>query len=96
MLKTKLCILIALLLALLLCSGAVAGPKRPNYGDPDIYEGVRPRDGVSQWKFGPMPDIDLVIDIPLLGRVVIHRHEQGYHLRKVAERLPAALKTDLR
>ena len=94
MLKTRLCILMALLLALVWCGGVEAGPKFPNYGDPDIVEGVRVKDGASQWQLNSPPQMQTVIDIPLLGRIVISWQEQRYHLRKMAERLPAALKKD--
>jgi hypothetical protein len=36
-----------------------------------------------------------VIEIPWLGRIVVKRLGQGYHLRKMAERLPAALNKDI-
>jgi hypothetical protein len=93
MLKLRLCILIALLLALVCCGGVVAGPKHPNYGDPDIYEGVRTNNGPLLDQLGVPDEPDLVIEIPWLGRIVIKRQEQDYHLRKTAERLPAASET---
>jgi hypothetical protein len=88
--KVKLCILLALLLALVCCGGAVAGPKHISSGDPDIYEGMRSKDGPTQLQLGNPEEPDLVVDIPLLGRIVINRQEQAYHLRKVFERLSAA------
>jgi hypothetical protein len=92
--KTRLCILLSLLLALVLCGGVVAGPKYPNYGDPDIVEGIRAKDGASQVELTASPETQLVVDIPLLGRVCINWREQRDQLRKMAERLPAAFKKD--
>ena len=94
MTKIRLCILLSLLLALMLCGGVVAGPKYPNYGDPDIVEGIRTRDGSSQAQLISSPGTQLVVDIPLLGRVCINWREQRDQLRKMAERLPAAFKKD--
>ena len=94
MLKIRLCILVALLFAFVWCGGVEAGPKFPNYGDPDIVEGVRAKDGASQWQLNSPPQTQMVIDIPLLGRVAIDWHKQRNDLRKMAERLPAALKRD--
>jgi hypothetical protein len=90
----RLCILLSLLLALVLCGGVVAGPKYPNYGDPDIVEGMRAKDGPSQTQLCYAPEMQLVVDIPLLGRVWINWQEQRDQLRKMAERLPAAFKKD--
>jgi hypothetical protein len=94
MLNIRLCILIALLLALVWCGGVAAGPKYPNYGDPDIVEGVRVKGGASQWQLSSPPQTQMIFDIPLLGRVLISWQKQGYHLRKMEQRLPAALKKD--
>jgi hypothetical protein len=94
MTKIRLCILLSLLLALVLCGGVVAGPKYPNYGDPDIVEGMRSRDGPSQMQFCCSPGTRLVVDIPLLGRVWVNWQEQRDQLRKMAERLPAAFKKE--
>ena len=94
MMKIQFCILLLLLLALVLCNGVVAGPKYPNFGDPDIVEGMRPRDGGSQVELCCSPGVQIVVDIPLLGRVFINWQEQRDQLRKMAERLPAAFKKD--
>ncbi len=94
MMKMRLCILLFLLLALAVCGGVVAGPKYPNFGDPDIVEGMRPRDGNSQMQLCCSPETQLVVDIPLLGRVFINWQEQRDQLRKMAERLPAAFSKD--
>lgn len=94
MMKIRLCIMLFLLLALVLCSGVAAGPKYPSFGDPDIVEGMRPRDGDSLMQLCCSSGTQLVVDIPLLGRVFINWEEQRDQLRKMAERLPAALKKD--
>lgn len=94
MMKVRLCILLFLLLALVVCGGVVAGPKYPSFGDPDIVEGMRPRDGGSQIQLCYSPETQLVVDIPLLGRVFINWQEQRDQLRKMAERLPAAFTKD--
>ena len=85
--------LIALLLALVWCGGVAAGPKAPNYGDPDIYEGIRTNSGGSQCELTGSPTTQMVFDVPLLGRVAISWQEQSLNLRKMAERLPAASET---
>jgi hypothetical protein len=95
MLKMKLCIVVTLLLVMVCCGCVVAGPKNPTYGDPDIYEGTRGKGNVSQWELHDQMGSDLVIEIPWLGRIVVKRQGQGYHLRKMAERLPAALNKDI-
>jgi hypothetical protein len=95
MLKLKLCTVVVLLLALVCCGLVMAGPSYPNYGDPDIYEGVRKNDGGYHRQLGSGDEPDLVIDVPFLGRLVINWQEQGNHLRKMAERLPAALNKDI-
>jgi len=94
MTKTRLCILVSLLLTLVLCGGVVAGPKYPNFGDPDIVEGIRAKDGPSEVQLTASPGTQLVVDIPLLGRVWVNWQEQRDQLRKMAERLPAAFKKD--
>ena len=94
MLKLKFCILVTLLLVAVWSGCVVAGPKNPNYGDPDIYEGSRSKNNVSQWESSD-PMTGFVIDIPWLGRIEVRRQGQGYHLRKMAERLPAALDKDI-
>jgi hypothetical protein len=77
-----------------MCGSVVAGPKRPVWGDPDIVEGMRANGGPSQMQLWASPDTQLVVDIPLLGRVWFNWQEQRDQLRKMAERLPAALKKD--
>ncbi len=95
MMKTRLCILLCLLLSLILCGSVAAGPKHPSYGDPDIVEGMRGRDGgCSQVQLCCSSETQLVVDIPLLGRVFINWEEQRLQLRKMAERLPAAFRKD--
>ena len=94
MTKIRLCILLSLLLVLMVCGGAVAGPKYPNYGDPDIVEGIRVKDGSSQTVLSSTSEMPLVVDVPFFGRVFIDWQVQRDQLRKMAERLPAALKMD--
>jgi hypothetical protein len=43
MMKPLWVIALAVVLALVWCGGVVAGPKRPQWGDPDIVEGMRVR-----------------------------------------------------
>jgi hypothetical protein len=96
MLKPKSLILIALLLALLLWSGAaMAGPKRPHWGDPDIVEGMRQQGGATPIQFSDPSGRSLVIDIPILGRIIFRWQEQRVQLDRKAERLPAATKRAL-
>jgi hypothetical protein len=95
MLKLKLCIVFTLLLVTVWCGCVVAGPRNPNYGDPDIYEGSRRKDNVTKWESDAPMVTGFVFDLPWLGKIVVTRQGQGYHLRKMAERLPAALDTDI-
>jgi hypothetical protein len=92
MLKTNLCILMTVLLALLWCGGVAAGPKNPDHGDPDIVEGVSFGDRAPQHYLGSGLGTGFVVDVPLLGRAFFSVQEQTYHLRKMSERLPAAIR----
>jgi hypothetical protein len=62
-------IALAVVFALVLCGSAVAGPKHPNIGDPDIVEGIRTRDELTPTKAGESPEAPLLFDFSFLGKV---------------------------
>jgi len=88
MLKTRWFIPFALLLVLLLSVSVMAGPRH-NGGDPDIVEGIKAKDGVSQVQLLSAPQ-PLIIDIPFLGRIVIIRQAQREVQDNMSKRLSAA------
>jgi hypothetical protein len=93
MLKPKWFIVFTLLLALGLASVVLAGPSTPHWGDPDIVEGIKGKAKVPREQVYSPPQAPLVIDVPVVGRIVLVRQEQREMPRKVAKRLPAASRT---
>ena len=93
MLKPKWIIVLTLFLALGLTSVVLAGPSTPHWGDPDIVEGIKGKGKVPREQVFSSPQAPLVIDIPVVGRVVLERQEQRETPGKVAKRLPAASRT---
>ncbi len=89
MLKTNWFIPFALLLALVLSTSVMAGPRHSN-GDPDIVEGIKARDGINQVQLLSAPQAPVIIDIPFLGRIVIIRQAQRETQDSTSKRLSAA------
>jgi hypothetical protein len=89
MLKAKRFIPFTLLLAFLLSTSVMAGPRHSK-GDPDIVEGIRTRDGVRQVQMLSAPQAPVIIDIPFLGRIVLVRQAQRETQDNMSKRLSAA------
>lgn len=89
MLKPRRSIPFALLLALLLSVSVVAGPRH-SHGDPDIVEGLKSKDGISQVQLLSAPQAVYVIDLPFLGRILIVRQAQRDSQDIMSKRLSAA------
>jgi hypothetical protein len=92
MMKPKVFIVLALLLALMLSGELLAGPRRPQWGDPDIVEGIKTKGGVRQQQVRFSSPAPIVIDIPFLGRIVLARQDRRETQGKLIQRLPAASK----
>jgi len=89
MLKAKWFIPFTLLLAFVLSTGVMAGPRHSK-GDPDIVEGIKARDGISQVQMLSAPQVPVIIDIPFLGRIVLIRQAQRETQDNMSKRLSAA------
>jgi len=89
MLKAKWFIPLALLLAVLLSTGVMAGPRQSK-GDPDIVEGIKARDGIRQVQSLSAPQAPVIIDVPFLGRIVIMRQAARDTKDSMSKRLSAA------
>lgn len=93
MMKPRLFVVLALLLALGLASSVLAGPRNPRWGDPDIVEGIKTKGKTPREQVSNSPQMTLVLDIPIVGRIVFLRQEQREMPETVAKRLPAASRT---
>ena len=89
MLKAKWFIPFALLLAFVLSTSVMAGPRQSK-GDPDIVEGIKIRDGIRQVQLLSAPQAPIIINIPFLGRIVIIRQAQRDVKDNMSKRLSAA------
>ena len=89
MIKAKWSIPFALLLAVMLSVSVTAGPRH-SHGDPDIVEGIKTKDGVSQVQMLSAPQIAYIIDLPFLGKIVILRQAQRDSQDMLSKRLSAA------
>jgi hypothetical protein len=89
MIKPKWFIPFTLLLALVLSTSLMAGPRRDS-GDPDIVEGIKARDGVRQVQLLSAPQSPIILNIPFLGRIVIVRQAQRDAQDNLSKRLSAA------
>jgi hypothetical protein len=80
-------IALAVVLALAFCGSALAGPKSPYWGDPDIFEGTRPKGWIPREQIaedaGP---ILIVLDVPIYHRYIQVRREQEPRLDPVPMR----------
>ena len=94
MLKPKWIVAFALLLVLGLASSILAGPKRPQWGDSDIVEGIKQRIRVPRVQVYSSPPAPLVVYVPVVGRIVLLGQEQREMPRRMAKRLPAASRTE--
>jgi hypothetical protein len=81
----------AVVLALVFSGSALAGPKAPYWGDPDIFEGIRPKDQIprEQMSGDTGPDL-IVIDVPIYHRFIQVQRERERRLDPVPRRIPAA------
>jgi hypothetical protein len=85
-------IALVLILALALCGSVVAGPKCPQYGDPDIYEGMRPKGETPRARLLEAESLRVVIiDLPYLGRIFVVQQERDNRQFKVSTRFSAVL-----
>lgn len=83
-------IALVLILALALCGSVVAGPKCPQYGDPDIYEGMRPKDESPRARLLEAASLQVVIiDLPYLGRIFVVQQERDNRQLKMPTRFSA-------
>jgi hypothetical protein len=74
----------AVVLALMFCGSALAGPKNPYWGDPEIFEGVRPKDRIIHEKVSGEGGLHLiVVDVPIYRKYIQVRHERTQRLDKV-------------
>ena len=90
MMKPKWLIALALVLVLALSGGLTAGPKNPNYGDPDIYEGMRPRDETPQFRLlESVSSQVLILNLPYVARIVVVHQERDESQVRVRTRVPA-------
>jgi hypothetical protein len=90
MMKPKWLIALALVLVLAFSGSAVAGPKNPNYGDPDIYEGMRPKDETPQFRFlETVSSQVLILNLPYVARIVVVNQERDERQIRVPTRVPA-------
>lgn len=67
---------VALVVLLIFSTCAMAGPKTPNWGDPDIVEGIKPRQ--SSPEESSYGELGLGINVgPFIVPVlIVHRQEQ--------------------
>ena len=82
----------AVVLTLVFCGSTLAGPKPLDHGDPDIFEGTRPKGRIPRERIaedtGP---ILIVLDVPIYHRFIQVRREHERRLDPVPKgRIPAA------
>jgi hypothetical protein len=79
-------------LALAFCGSALAGPKSPYWGDPDIFEGTRPKGRTpGEHISGDAGPILILFDVPIIHRFIQIRGEHERKLEPVPiRRIPVA------
>lgn len=88
--RPKWLIALAVVLAIVLCGSVVAGPRRPqDFGDPDIYEGARPRDGAPRERLVTDQTTVITVDIPFCHKLIFVRQERTLRLNTSLERVSA-------
>jgi hypothetical protein len=81
----------AVILAIVLCGTVAAGPRRPqDAGDPDIYEGTRPRDRAVRERLISESPSYLIFEIPFCHSLISVRWGCTQKLKKIPGRMPAA------
>lgn len=89
--KPRHLVVFAVILAIVLCGSVVAGPKRPyDSGDPDIYEGARPRDRAPRERLVSDSSTCLIIEIPFCHSLICLRWECTRKPEKIPGRMPVA------
>ena len=88
--RPKWLVALAVVLAIVICGSVVAGPRRPqDSGDPDIYEGARPRDGSPRERLIADQTTIVTIDIPFCRGLIFVRQERTLRLNTSLERVSA-------
>jgi hypothetical protein len=83
-------IALAVVLAVLLFGSVTAGPKIPKYGgDPDIYEGARPKDKAPREVIADDPGTCVTVDLPFGYRLVYTRQERTLRVFTVPGKVSA-------
>jgi hypothetical protein len=88
--RPKWLVALAVVLAIVVCGSVVAGPRRPQEsGDPDIYEGARPRDGAPRERLVADQTVVITIDIPFCHRLIYVTQERTLRLNTSLDRVSA-------
>jgi hypothetical protein len=95
--RPKWLIALAVVLAIVLCGSVVAGPRRPREsGDPDIYEGARPRDGAPRERLVGDQTTVITITVPFYHKLIYVRQERELRLNTSLERVSATSESAFR
>lgn len=88
--RPKWVIALAVVLAVMLCGSVAAGPKAPKYGgDPDIYEGARPKDKAPREVIAEDPATCFTVDLPFGYRLTYSTQERTLRLFTVPGKVSA-------
>ena len=83
----------AVVLTLVFCGSTLAGPKPLELGDPDIFEGTRPKDrpvSASEQMAEDAGPVLIILDVPIFHRFIQIRREHERRLDPVPKgRIPA-------